>query len=104
MQIYRIFIIVRQNVGIVDYERGEIKLNALNFVNTSKLKFGDNVMEVSIIPKSNDIIGLQDLYLQLDTTTSDCKMISDVISSGADLSGSQYIVSSSYLNGAYVRL
>tara|TARA_Y100000589_G_scaffold29246_1_gene24355 strand:+ start:4198 stop:6105 length:1908 start_codon:yes stop_codon:yes gene_type:complete len=97
-------IIVRQNVGIVDYERGEIKLNALNFVNTSKLKFGDNVMEVSIIPKSNDIIGLQDLYLQLDTTTSDCKLISDVISSGADLSGSQYIVSSSYLNGAYVRL
>lgn len=97
-------IIVRQNVGTIDYVRGEIKLNALNFINTSKLKFGDNIMEVSVIPKSNDIIGLQDLYLQLDTTTSDVKMISDVISSGADLSGSQYIVSSSYLNGAYVRL
>ena len=61
-------------------------------------------MEVSIIPRSNDIIGLQDLYLQLDTTTSEVTMVSDVISSGADLSGSQYIVSSSYLNGAYVRL
>ncbi len=97
-------IIVRQNVGTIDYVRGEIKLNALNFINTSKLKFGDNIMEVSVIPKSNDIIGLQDLYLQLDTTTSDVKMISDSISSGADLSGSQYIVSSSYLNGAYVRL
>jgi hypothetical protein len=97
-------IIVRQNVGIIDYVRGEIRLNALNFTNTTKLKFGDNIMEVSVIPKSNDIIGLQDLYLQLDTTTSDIKMISDVISSGADLSGSQYIVSSSYLNGAYVRL
>lgn len=97
-------IIVRQNVGIIDYEKGEIKLNALNFTNTSKLKFGDNIMEVSIIPRSNDIIGLQDLYLQLDTTTSEVTMVSDVISSGADLSGSQYIVSSSYLNGAYVRL
>ena len=97
-------IIVRQNVGVIDYERGEIKLNAINFTNTSKLKFGDNIMEVSVIPKSNDIIGLQDLYLQLDTTTSEVKMVADVISSGADLSGSQYIVSSSYLNGAYVRL
>ena len=87
-------IIVRQNVGIIDYEKGEIKLNALNFTNTSKLKFGDNIMEVSIIPRSNDIIGLQDLYLQLDTTTSEVTMVSDVISSGADLSGSQYIVSS----------
>ena len=97
-------VIVRQNVGSIDYVRGEIKLSALNFTNTSKVKFGDNIMEVSVIPKSNDIIGLQDLYLQLDTTSSSVKMVSDTITSGIDLSGSQYIVTSSYLNGEYVRL
>lgn len=97
-------VIVRQNIGTIDYERGEIRINALNISNTAKRKSGDNIFEISIIPKSNDIIGLQDLYLQLDTTKSTVSMISDTISSGIDLSGTQYIVSSSYLNGEFVRL
>ena len=97
-------VIIRQNIGTVDYERGEININALNIITASKIKSGDPILEVSIIPKSNDIIGLQDLYLQLDVSKSTISMVSDTIASGIDLSGTQYIVSSSYLNGEFVRL
>jgi hypothetical protein len=58
---------------------------------------------ISVIPKSNDIIGKQDLYLQLDNSKSNIDLIEDSISSGRDVSGSQYIVSSSYLNGNLIR-
>ena len=47
-------------------------------------------------PTSNDVVGLQDLYLQLDTSKSTFDMVSDQIESGIDPSASNYIVSSSY--------
>jgi hypothetical protein len=97
-------VVVRSNVGTIDYVKGEIRVNALNITATTKTSFGDNIVEFSVTPKSNDIIGLQDLYLQLDTSSSSINMVNDVISSGIDISGSQYIVTSSYLNGEFVRL
>jgi len=97
-------VIIRKDFGTIDYLRGEIRVNAVNIISTSKKKLGDNIVEVSMIPQSNDVIGLQDLYLQLDTSKSSVDMIADTIASGIDLSGTQYIVSSSYLNGEYVRL
>ncbi len=97
-------VVVRDSIGTIDYKKGEIKINAVQIVATSKVKFGDSVIEVSSLSQSNDIIGLQDLYLQLDTSSSVVQMVSDTISSGIDLSGSQYISSSSYINGQYIRL
>lgn len=97
-------VVVRKKVGTIDYNKGEIKLNALNIISTSKKSFGDDIIEFSAIPKSNDVIGKQDLYLQLDNSKSMVNMVNDVISSGIDISGSQYIVSSSYLNGEFIRL
>ena len=58
-------------------------------------------MEISISPESNDVIGLQDLYLQLDR--SSVEMVVDEISSGLDPSGSNYVVTPSYRNGSLVR-
>ena len=58
-------------------------------------------MEISAIPESNDVIGLQDLYLQLDKSNVD--MIVDEITSGADPSGSTYTVTPSYTQGSIVR-
>jgi len=94
--------IVRQNVGTIDYVKGEIKLSALNITNGKQLE-GNTIIEFSTIPKSNDVIGRQDLYLQLDTSKSSIQVLEDTISSGRDVSGSQYIVTSSYLNGDLVR-
>ena len=96
--------IVRNNVGRIDYERGEIILNPVNITSTSKNIGGESIIEISVSPKSNDVIGLQDLYLQLDPSSSVLNMVSDEISSGSDISGSTYTVTSSYSNGDLVRI
>ena len=95
--------IVKRNVGILDYEKGIITLNPINVL-SGKVKDGQSIIEISAIPKSNDVIGLQDLYLQLDINNSVFEMVTDEISSGLDPSASNYIVTSSYGNGNLVRL
>jgi hypothetical protein len=94
--------IIKRNVGLVDYKKGEILLNPINIV-SAKNKDGQSIIEFSVTPKSNDVIGLQDLYLQLDINNSNVEMVEDDILSGFDKSASNYIVSSSYNNGNLVR-
>ena len=94
--------IVKRNVGRIDYEKGVITLNPINVL-SGKIKNSQTIIEISAIPKSNDVIGLQDLYLQLDINKSVFEMIPDQISSGLDPSASNYIVTSSYSNGNLVR-
>jgi hypothetical protein len=93
---------VRRNVGNINYKQGIITLNPIN-VQAGKTKDGQTIIEISTTPRSNDVVGLQDLYLQLDISSSLFEMIVDEISSGADPSASNYIVSSSYGNGNLVR-
>jgi hypothetical protein len=95
--------VVRRNVGEIHYQKGEIILYPINIRDTVK-KFGfDNIVEISTIPKSNDVIGLQDLYLQLNVENSTVNMVVDNISSGSDLTGSNYISTSSYLENTLIR-
>ena len=96
--------IVRRSVGTIDYIKGEILLKPINIISTSKTVQGQSIIEISAVPKSNDIIGLQDLYLQLDINKSVLNMLSDDISSGADPSGTTYKTTSSYTNGNLVRI
>ena len=96
------YTIVRENVGKINYKTGEIILNPINII-SSKSKDGKSIIEISAVPKSNDVIGKQDLYLQLDISKSNFEMIEDSISSGVDFSASNYTVSSSYINGNLVR-
>jgi len=94
--------IIKRNVGTIDYIKGEIKLFPINIIST-QINKGTPIIEVSTSPYSNDVIGLQDLYLQLDINNTSINMVSDSIESGADVSGTNYSVSSSYSNGIYVR-
>ena len=96
--------VVRKNAGKIDYVKGEIRLFPVNISSTSKTSFAQPIIQISVVPKSNDVIGLQDLYLQLDINSSTLNMLSDEISSGSDLSGSSYKVTSSYTNGDLVRI
>ena len=97
-------VIVKRNVGIIDYIKGEIRLYPVNIISTSKTSFSQPIIQISVIPKSNDVIGLQDLYLQLDINNIKLNMLSDEISSGSDVSGSSYKFTSSYTNGDLVRI
>jgi len=93
-------VIVKNNAGTIDYVLGEIKLDVVN-ISSSVLSNG--FIEIQAIPESNDIIGLKDLYLQLEAKTSMVNIVEDVVSSGENSSATQYVTTSSYLNGKYTR-
>jgi hypothetical protein len=95
--------IVRSNIGTVDYEIGEINLTPIRVTGTSVSSGENSIIEISAVPESNDVIGLQDLYLQLDISKSIVNAIPDNIASGNDTSGSNYSVSSSFTNGSITR-
>lgn len=93
-------VIVKNNAGTVDYIRGEIRLDVVNITGSV---LNNGFIEVQAIPESNDVIGLQDLYLQLDVKNSVVNIVEDVVSSGENSSATQYVATSSYLNGKYTR-
>jgi hypothetical protein len=93
-------VIVKNAAGTVDYKRGEILLDVVNITSTS---LSNGLIEVQAVPESNDVIGLKDLYLQVDVKNSVVNMIEDTISSGENISATQYVPTSSYLNGKYTR-
>ena len=95
--------VIRTNVGSIDYVNGIITLNAVNII-AGMEKDGQQTVEIEATPLSNDVVGLQDLYLQLDTSNSTFEMVSDEIASGLDPSASSYIVSPSYAGGNLVRV
>ena len=88
------------NAGTVKYDIGEILIDTIRIISTNK---PDSVIEIQAIPESNDIIGLKDLYVQLSIPDSDIGCIEDIISSGADTSGSRFISTSSFTDDAYIR-
>jgi hypothetical protein len=92
--------VVVKSAGTVDYIKGEIILNTLNITSTS---VANNIIEIQAFPESNDIIGLKDLYLSFSVADSTINMVKDTITSGEQISGVGYKVTSSYLNGELKR-
>jgi hypothetical protein len=95
-------VILKRNIGTIDYITGSIKLNPLNVISTEVTR-GTSLIEVSSCPYSNDVLGLRDLYLQMDTSYLTVNMVPDQVSSGSDVSGGSYTVTSSYSNGSLTR-
>ena len=93
-------VIQRRNIGVINYVTGRITLDPINII-SGKTKDNVQIMEISVAPESNDIIGLQDLYLRLDSSVVDT--VVDDISSGSDPSGSNYTVTTSYSQGNIIR-
>ena len=89
-------VVVIKSAGTVDYIHGEVNLNTVNITETEK---GNNIIEVQAFPESNDVIGLQDLYLDFNIPSSTINMVKDTITSGEQISGVGYKVTSSYSNG-----
>ena len=86
--------IIKKSIGTIDYERGEIKLSPINITNTMVNK-GFPLIEISGSPCSNDVLGLHDLYVQLDLNNTLINAIPD----SADMESA----ASSYANGSLVR-
>ena len=89
---------VTPNVGKIDYEKGEIRLSSVIFTS-----FEGTEIQIEATPESNDVIGLRELYLVLNTTNLNVQMVEDTLASGYDLSGESYSVSSSYNKDSFTR-
>jgi len=96
--------VVSSNIGTIDYERAEILLKPINITGTSKKVQDIPIIEISACPQSNDVVGLQDLYLQLDINNSTVDMVADSITSGENTAGNLYTATSSYMVGDIARL
>ena len=92
--------IVSTNFGTVDYVKGEILINTVNITSTL---LPENIIEIQAVPLSNDVLGRKELYLQLSTEKSNFTMRQDLISSGANVSGTRFDIQPSYSNGNKVR-
>ncbi len=93
-------VLVVPAAGSVDYVKGEILINTVNITSTEK---PEGIIEIQAVPESNDVIGLKDLYLQLDISNSTINMARDTIASGEQISGVGFPVASSYTNGQLSR-
>jgi hypothetical protein len=91
------------SAGSIDYEKGEINISTINFLSSTA---PNNVVEIQAFPRSNDVVGLKDLFVSLDISNSTINMVRDVISSGDEVSGVEFVrdfYSSSYPNGEIIR-
>ena len=95
--------VIRKSAGTIDYSKGEIKLGTIKISATS---LANNIIEIQAFPESNDIVGLNDLYLNFSISKSAINMVRDVIASGDEISGTSFVkdyYTSSYSNGNFIR-
>ena len=96
-------VVLIKDAGGVDYKKGEVILNTINFASTQA---DNNIVEVQAYPESNDVVGLKDLFVSFNTSNSTINMVRDVIASGEDVSGVVFTrdyFTSSYSNGVLER-
>jgi hypothetical protein len=66
-QINNLKVILNFEQGDIDYEKGEILLYDLTIIKGS---FNDNRIEIRVIPRSNDVVALREVFLDVDLAKS----------------------------------
>ena len=92
--------VIKKSIGTVNYETGEILINTIYITGT---ELPNNVVEVEAYPDSNDVIGLNDLYVTFDVSKSTINMLKDTVVSGEQISGTNFPLTSSYSTGKITR-
>ena len=92
---------INNNAGTVNYVKGEVILFPVNISSTTLT----NRIEIEVTPESNDIVAKENLYIVLDTTgNSKLNLLEDVLVSGSNISGTNYMPPSSFIsNKKYTR-
>lgn len=67
-------IVLNQNIGTVDYIKGEVKLYNLSI---TKGTYSDNKIELRVIPLENDITASREVYLDVDIQNSTFTVIEE---------------------------
>ena len=79
---------------------GEILIDTVNILSTV---IANNIIEIQAIPHSNDVVGLNDLYVKFDMSNTNIKVVQDLIASGENTSGSRFVHVHSYYTPTYTR-
>ena len=92
---------INNNAGTVNYTKGEVILFPVTITSSTL----SNRVEIEVTPESNDIVAKENLYIVLDTTgNSKLNLLEDVLVSGSNVSGTNYIPPSSFIsNKKYTR-
>jgi hypothetical protein len=93
-------VVIKKNAGTVDYMHGEILIDTVNILSTV---IANNIIEIQAIPHSNDVVGLNDLYVKFDMSNTNIKVVQDLIASGENTSGSRFVHVHSYYTPTYTR-
>ena len=93
-------VVIKKNAGTVDYMHGEILIDTVNILSTV---IANNVIEIQAIPHSNDVVGLNDLYVKFDMSNTNINVVQDLIASGENTSGSRFVHVHSYYTPTYTR-
>ena len=84
-------------LGTINYTTGQITLTSLNIASISNIRGSTStVIELTVQPRSNDVIPVRDQILEIDVANSTVSVESDTFASGTSDGGTTYTTSSSY--------
>ena len=82
--------------GTIDYTTGEITLTSLNITTVQNIRgAASTVIELTVLPKSNDIVPVRDQILEIDTANSIITVEADTFVGGSADAGIGYTTASS---------
>ena len=82
--------------GTINYTTGEITLTSLNITTVQNIRgVASTVIELTVVPKSNDIVPVRDQILEIDTANSTITVEADTFVGGSADAGIGYTTASS---------
>ena len=83
--------------GTIDYSTGQITLNSLDVASISNIRgVSSIVVELTVIPDSNDVVPVRDQIVELDISNSTINVTADTFVGGSADAGVGYSTTSSY--------
>ena len=88
---------VDNNAGTINYQTGEIKINALVITSVENIRGSASTsIELTVQPQSNDIVPLRNQIIELDVANSSINVEVDTFVGGSSNAGVGYSTTSSY--------
>ena len=82
-----------KTAGTIDYATGKVIVNSFTMTSTS---IGDNTIDFTVIPDSNDVISSRNQLLDITASQISVTGVADTVASGETSAGVGYTTSSSY--------
>jgi len=83
--------------GTIDYDTGAITINSLSVLSVENIRGAASTkIELTVTPKSNDVVPVRDQILEIDTANSSITVAADAFVGGSADAGVGYTTTSSY--------